>query len=124
MQLLDDIRELKPTLLCAVPSVFYKIHDRVFEGVKAKPAIQRCIFSSALANKVANLRRTAVTTHAFWDLAFKKVKEILGGRLRYMISGGAALHPATQDTIQALFSVPLCQGEWTPINRNTITCVS
>ncbi|CAI7861883.1 unnamed protein product, partial [Closterium sp. NIES-53] len=46
-----------------------------------------------------------------WDaLVFKRIRAAVGGRLRYMLSGGAPLSPDTQRFINVCFNVPIGQG--------------
>lgn len=92
----EDLNTFHPTFLLAVPRVFEKMFasaQRKAEGPK------RRVFDLA----VAHAQRWADTPapglalrvqHALFDrLVFAKLRAALGGKLRYCISGGAALAP-------------------------------
>lgn len=84
----ENLLEVHPTILIAVPRVFEKFHDAVWAKANAGPAWRKRLFTWALRQR-----------HGTWQhqlasrLVFAKVMRALGGRLRLSISGGAALHP-------------------------------
>lgn len=46
-----------------------------------------------------------------WDkIVFKKIKNVVGGRMRIMVSGSAPLNPTVHDFMRVCFDVPLIQG--------------
>jgi long-chain acyl-CoA synthetase len=54
--------------------------------------MKRALIDKAIATKLNNLETTGVTTHAIYDrLVFNKFREILGGRVRVMITGSAPI---------------------------------
>ena len=58
------------------------------EAGKAK----KMMFERALKVKVQNWHERGAMTHVIYDsLIFKSIKEILGGRIRWFVSGGAPL---------------------------------
>jgi len=97
----DNMEEVRPTLMISVPRLFEKMYARVLEKVHQGPKIRRKIFFWGIhvGKRLAPYRlqgdrgpsllrlRYAVADH----LVFKKIKERLGGRLRYFVSGGAPL---------------------------------
>ncbi len=98
---LPVIREIRPTVFTAVPRVLEKLHSRVLDGVKSSPASRRRLFAWALASgreKLAlELARRPVPLLLEWKcrladrLVFSRIRERLGGRVRFMLSGGAPL---------------------------------
>ena len=99
--LLDDLATVKPTWLTVVPRVLEKVHDGTAQ--KAGTGIKRTIFDRAahLARTVGDLRmaRRPVPlplriAHRAADVAvFRQLRAAMGGELRWVISGGAPLHP-------------------------------
>eukprot|EP01071_Lankesteria_metandrocarpae_P012614 Lankesteria_metandrocarpae@DN6096_c0_g1_i1.p1 len=111
LKLLDDIRVLQPTIFISVPRLFNRINDRIQNNLGDKPFLVQYLFNLGIATKVANFRQRAATTHSLWDtLVFNKTKNFLGGRLRYMVVGGAPLAPEIQERMAVIFCCPLLEG--------------
>jgi long-chain acyl-CoA synthetase len=50
------------------------------------------MFNKGLAKKLENLKLTGEVVDSMYDkLVFSKTKELLGGRVRYLITGGAPI---------------------------------
>jgi long-chain acyl-CoA synthetase len=99
--LMDDLRELQPTLMPSVPRVFEKAYTRILgqfnqaTGVKRK-LIERAMRVGALRGRyIQHGRRVPpvlAAQHALYHkLVFSKIHEIFGGKMRLFISGGAPL---------------------------------
>jgi long-chain acyl-CoA synthetase len=94
-ELPQAMREVKPTLIVAVPRVYEKVYNQVqnkSHGSKRK-LIQWALKVGA-ANRDTILRGDTPTSLS-WKLAnslvFSKIREGLGGRARLFVSGGAPL---------------------------------
>ncbi len=96
----DDLQAVRPTILFAVPQVWNQIHARLQSKLADATAAKRAMFERALS--VARRRREAEAKgerslrldaeYALYaSLLFDEVREHFGGRLRYALSGGAAL---------------------------------
>lgn len=75
-------------------------------AMRKKP---RCTFSQLSGIPLFSL----VSEHAaisLCSLLFRKVKKLLGGRVRMMLSGGAPLSAATQRFMNVCFCCPVGQG--------------
>ena len=90
------MKEIRPTLFVAVPRVYEKIASTV--KAKAAEGLKQKVYQWAM--KVGEAHEAEVlagkTPTAFsWKLAnkllFTKVREAMGGEVKYFISGGAAL---------------------------------
>ncbi len=82
-----NLKEIKPTILIAVPRIFEKTHDAIWDKVNAGSKFKKKIFLWALKQKNSGFR------HIIADfLVFRKIRAGLGGRLRLTISGGAVLN--------------------------------
>ncbi|MGE0128053.1 MAG: long-chain fatty acid--CoA ligase [Blastocatellales bacterium] len=99
----EDIKEVRPSVVTAVPRLFEKIYATINKrAAEAKP-IQQKIFHRAVevGREVAVLRdrgekvpiRLALELKVLDKLVFTKWREAIGGRLRFFVSGGAALPP-------------------------------
>jgi len=97
----DLLAEIRPTLFAGVPRLYEKVMQKVTNQVATAPAVKRALFSWALElGKTQSRHRLAgeklggmlAVRHALADkLVLSKVREGLGGRLRFCISGGAEL---------------------------------
>lgn len=65
----------------------------------------------AVATKLANLHAGHGITHGFYDaLIFSKMKTLLGGKLRIMLTGSAPISGEVLDFLKICFSSPLMEG--------------
>jgi long-chain acyl-CoA synthetase len=97
----QNILEIRPTVVASAPRLFEKVNARIMETVRTSPLGRRLIFGLAL--KVGKSQARAMLAgqrspllvrllHPVTDhLVFSKVREKLGGRLRFFVSGGAPL---------------------------------
>lgn len=109
--LLDDMKIAQPTFFASVPRLFVRVNDKIGSGLRETNPVARFLFERALQSKLNKFRREGAVTNAFWDrFIFARLRPLLGGKLRYMLSGGAALAPAIQERISLLFSVPFLEG--------------
>lgn len=98
-----DIKEFRPTLMTGVPQVWESIRKGILGKLsEASPKAQK-IFQKAFATKAWLLERHLPT--GFLDkVVFNKIKDQVGGRLRFALSGGA---PVSIET-QKFLSVTIC----------------
>lgn len=97
----QNMTEVKPTVMTAVPRLFERMHSKIIKNVESQPEKKQKIFQWALevgklyfeAGKDGRSIPIGLTIkHKLADkLVFKKLRERTGGRLRFFISGGAAL---------------------------------
>jgi long-chain acyl-CoA synthetase len=96
----QNLTEVRPTVLTTVPRLFERIHSRIMKQVDAGPASKKKIFLWALgvgreyaaSKKQKRVNPLLKAKHALADrLVFSKLRERTGGRMRFFVSGGAAL---------------------------------
>jgi long-chain acyl-CoA synthetase len=100
-KLVDQLAEVQPTIVAAVPRVFEKVHNRVVLGAQEGGGLKLKIFEwamgvgrkvSALALEGKEPTGLLALQHALADrLVFSKLRARFGNRLRFFISGSAAL---------------------------------
>ena len=93
--MIEDIKLAKPTIVISVPRVFERVHEKVIAKFSRTPMLHRFF---ALGMHASHKRITGRATildqimHGIFELlVYGKVKAALGGRLRFAVSGGAAL---------------------------------
>ena len=95
------LKTVKPTIMCSVPRLFEKIYTGVHTKISAGSAVKQQIFKMAgrIGSKAMEYRRQGKPVPGYLKsldnlankLVFSKVKEGMGGRIRFMPCGGARL---------------------------------
>lgn len=104
-----DISVLKPTLMAAVPVIMDRLYKAVWDKVKSGSPFSRALFQFAYDYKLRSLEK-GYDTPVFNKILFSKIRQILGGELRMMLSGGAPLSEKTQRFMNICFCCPVLQG--------------
>ncbi len=117
-KLLDNFGEVRPTVLYAVPRVFNKIYDGLQKKIVEEPKLKQLAFAAAIANAERRKELEAAGESSWWvdakhvvldKLVLTKIRARFGGRLRYAVSGGAALSPEVGEFIDKL-GIFVCEG--------------
>jgi long-chain acyl-CoA synthetase len=106
--LVANLAVVKPTILLAVPRIFNRIYDGVHKQIEERPGPIRALFQGGL--RAANQRARGealgplarITLALAQRLIFRKVVARFGGRLRFAISGSAALNKDVAEFVDAL----------------------
>ena len=117
--LAQALKEVRPTVMAAVPRVFEKIYAKLMEQGSQQTGLKRKIFYWAIrtAEQTALWRCGETNVGPIlkldWFLAdrlvYSKIREGTGGRLRIVSSGGAPLSKALAEFFWAV-GVPIYQG--------------
>ena len=101
-KIIDNLAIVKPTFMGAAPRIFEKAHGRINTMQQAEGGLKEKLFNQAFAVglKYDTLKREGkpvpfllARQHAVFDkLVFSKVRDRFGGRVRFFISGAAALN--------------------------------
>ncbi|HEY3530094.1 MAG TPA: AMP-binding protein, partial [Nocardioides sp.] len=101
-RIVDNLGVVKPTFMGAAPRIFEKAHARIVTMQAAEGGAKEMIFKRAFAVGIAydkakrEGRSPGVLLSAqralFDKLVFAKIRERFGGRVRFFISGAAALN--------------------------------
>lgn len=105
--IIQDIQEKKPTVILAVPRVCEKVYQRILMQVKETPPWKQKVFfwGQRIGAEISRLNEEKKPVPAFlqmeykfaYALVFKKLKEALGGRVRWITASGA---PTGKDIIR------------------------
>ena len=120
-----NMTEAHPTIVVSVPRLFEKIYNMVNKNVQEGSAIQQAIFSWALGvgEKYWNGKRGLVSLQKTVadKLVFDKLKARTGGRIRFFVSGGAAL-PADIGTFFMSAGLNILEGYGLTETSPVMTC--
>jgi long-chain acyl-CoA synthetase len=97
----DNLKEVRPTIFIGVPRIFEKVFERARLKAAQSGRVSEMIFDWAIevAKEFARLKETdepipiaLAAKHGIADrIVFSKLRDFFGGRLRFCITGGAAL---------------------------------
>ena len=95
----QDLQEVKPSIMTAVPRLYEVLFNRINSGVTAKGGFSKRLFDKTIEIGTAKLTRNRISVldrllDPFLTIMVRnKIKNRLGGNLKYFVSGGAALNP-------------------------------
>ena len=101
-KIVDNLGVVKPTFMGAAPRIFEKAHGRIITMQQAEGGLKEKIFNQAfkVGLEVQRRKRAGQSVplplslqHGLFDkLVFSKIRDRFGGRVRFFISGAAALN--------------------------------
>jgi long-chain acyl-CoA synthetase len=107
----DGLAEVKPTFMAGAPRIFEKVRARVIQTAMSEGGPKASIASWAFAvgKQVSRRRQQGLepvgllkVQYGIADaLVFKKIRHRLGGNIRYLVSGSAALSQDVAEWFQA-----------------------
>lgn len=101
--IVKNIQEIHPTFLLAVPAIFEALYKAIWKGIKSKGKEKQ-------VRKALKISNAAKKLHVdLTDVFFKEIKDTLGGKMRMMICGGAAINPQILEDLQS-FGIMALQG--------------
>jgi long-chain acyl-CoA synthetase len=118
-QVAENLREVRPTVMTAVPRLFEKVYHKIVKKGFSQKGWKRRVFVRSLdvGQRYAEAKdkgkmvgpALAMQQRVANKLVFSKWREGVGGRLRYFVSGGAPLSPALSYAFLAA-GIPILQG--------------
>lgn len=114
-KMVDNVKEVRPTVMTAVPRLFEKVYDKIVSKGNEQKGIKKMIFFWALK---LGLKYEPYGKNGLWyelqlklarSLVFKKWQEGLGGQLELMVSGSAPLQPRLSRVFAAA-QLPIMEG--------------
>jgi long-chain acyl-CoA synthetase len=116
---MENMVEIRPTMMVSVPRLFEKIYARVQEGVQQMPQFHRNLFHKAIEVGREYVNKKYITNeplgllalkYTFYDrLVFRKIRGRFGGRLTYFLCGGAPLDK-TINEFMWIIGLPVYNG--------------
>ncbi len=117
--IIADFQIVKPHWFPCVPRVFDKVYTRVLSGVESKGGLALMVFNMAMKTGYARsgyiVRGKPVPAFIEWKygimsrLVFARLRAVLGGRVRFCVSGAAPLNPTVARFFHAA-GIPILEG--------------
>ncbi len=114
-----NLKEVSPTILVGVPRIFEKIYFRIRERAASEGRVNVVLLAWAVDVARAYARHLVYHTSPSWwlklqhrlasRLVFSRWKKAFGGRIRLLVSGGAAL-PEELGLLYLGAGIPIIQG--------------
>jgi len=117
-----DASVLKPTMMCVVPLILDRIYKNIIDSVNKRGANFQKAFEFCYRYKLY-WSRSGMGTPVVDKIVFNKIKSLLGGRMRFAITGGAPLSPETHEFIRTCLGIKLVQGYSLTETTCTGTCM-
>jgi long-chain acyl-CoA synthetase len=111
----DNLKEIKPQVFSAVPRLLEKVYDKIVSKGADLTGVKKKLFFWALD---LGLRYELEGKNGWWyefqlmlanKIIFSKWREALGGNVRAIVSGGAALQPRLARVFTAA-QIPVLEG--------------
>ena len=109
-RVVDNLAVAKPTLLLAVPRIFEKVYSKILENIQRENDLKKKVFDWALKTsndyfELINKDKAPGTylilqKNLAYKLVFEKIYNRFGGRIRFLVSGGAPLSPDIMKFLQ------------------------
>jgi len=97
----QNMKEIAPTVMLSVPRLYETMHERILRAVQEGSSLKQKIFhwgvsvGSSVSSAIQQGKKPSAILQLQQGIAdklvFAKLKEATGGRLRFFVSGGAAL---------------------------------
>ncbi|XP_024926150.2 long chain acyl-CoA synthetase 7, peroxisomal isoform X2 [Ziziphus jujuba] len=110
LKLMDDIAVLRPTLFCSVPRLYNRIYAGITNSVSNSGLLKERLFKAAYNSKKHTIM-SGQRSSPIWDrLVFNKIRDKLGGRVRFLGSGASPLSPDVMDFLRVCFGCQVLEG--------------
>ena len=113
--IVENIQDIKPDIFAAVPRIFEKVYDKIYNKGMELSGIKKALFFWALrlGQKYEDTKDMGAVYNAKLKLAnkliFVKWRDVLGGNIKAVVSGGAALQPRLARVFGAA-QIPVLEG--------------
>jgi long-chain acyl-CoA synthetase len=111
LKLREDLAELKPTIFVSTPRLYTRFYDLISQQLVGLTGPKRLLATRALEAKRFYYRTQGSLTHKLWDsLVFNKIKNLLGGRVRLMVTGSAPISGDVMEFLKIVFCCTFAEG--------------
>jgi long-chain acyl-CoA synthetase len=109
-KVVDNLQIAKPTILLAVPRIFEKVYSKILENIQKENELKKKVFDWALEVSTKYFEKInkdkspsaleIIQKNLAYKLVFEKIYNRFGGRIRFLVSGGAPLSPEIMNFLQ------------------------
>ncbi len=126
----QNMIEIQPTIITTVPRLFERMYSKIKKNVEGQPEKKQKIFNWAVeigrahvnAKKAGKLTLPLIIKHKTADkLVLKKLRDRTGGKLKFFVSGGAALPRELGDFFEAV-GIKILEGYGLTESSPVIAC--
>ena len=116
LELVDDLKLLRPTNFVSVPRLYNRFGAAIKEATINQPGFKGALSRRAVSTKLDNLKNplssSASNKHLLWDTLWaRKVTAAFGlDRCRNMVSGSAPIDPSLHQFLRVVFANNFAQG--------------
>ena len=106
----DCAQEVKPQMMTVVPRIMEKIYAKIYSRVESASGLQKLIGQTAFNAAKSPSSTVRTLGKLFLDkIVYQKFRQGLGGEIKIIISGGAALNPVLARFFTSV-GIPVFQG--------------
>ena len=111
LKLSNDLVTLKPTTFGSVPRLYYKFYSVLTQKIGELKGFKKKLIDRALRIKLEKLKKTGDPTHKLYDtILFRKMKAVLGGKIKFLATGGAPIDKTVLCFLKVCFCCPIVEG--------------
>ncbi|BFU26217.1 long-chain-fatty-acid--CoA ligase, putative [Entamoeba histolytica HM-1:IMSS-B] len=108
--LIEDLSKCQPTFFIAVPRVLQKIYDKFNETYNQLGYFSQTLFNIGYYYKL-NAVKNKSWNYINWDnIVFYKIHQVFGGKLKYILNGGAPLTEELYEWLRVCSGAIILQG--------------
>ncbi|KAG4279776.1 hypothetical protein FPRO06_11110 [Fusarium proliferatum] len=97
-----DMIEFKPTIMVGVPQIWETIRKAVLSRLDCSGIVAKTVFWTALGLKSLAVRYSLPYKGVLDDLVFGRVRQMTGGRLRYILNGSSGIANDTKEFLSLI----------------------
>jgi long-chain acyl-CoA synthetase len=109
-KLKDDLAILKPTFFPSVPRLFNKFHDTIKEKANELTGCKSSLYKKAERSKLDAVEHGEVKSTIYDMLIFNKMKQVLGGNVKFLLTASAPLSEPVKKFLKISFCCPFMEG--------------
>jgi long-chain acyl-CoA synthetase len=104
-----DMREFRPTILVGVPQIWETVKKGVTSKVDSSGPLVKAMFWGAFNYKIFMASHGLPGANIFDGIVFSKVRQLTGGRLRFIMNGASGIADGTKQFLSVVLA-PMLTG--------------